>query len=101
MKNLTPKAVWENFYSLTQIPRPSGKKEEVTAFLADYGRKLGLETIVDAMGNVIIRKPASPGYENHPGVICRAIVTWCHKRITIPCLTLRKILSKHMWMANG
>ena len=69
MKNLAPKAVWENFYSLTQIPRPSGKKEEVTAFLADYGRKLGLETIVDAMGNVIIRKPASAGYEDHPGVI--------------------------------
>ena len=69
MKNLAPKAVWEHFYSLTQIPRPSGKKEEVSAFLADYGKSLGLETIVDTIGNVIIRKPASPGYENHPGVI--------------------------------
>ena len=69
MKNLTPKAVWEHFYSLTQIPRPSGKKEEVSAFLAEYGKSLGLETIVDTIGNVIIRKPASPGYENHPGVI--------------------------------
>ena len=69
MKNLAPKAVWEHFYSLTQIPRPSGKKEEVSAFLAAYGKSLGLETIVDTIGNVIIRKPASPGYENHPGVI--------------------------------
>ena len=69
MKNLVPKAVWEHFYSLTQIPRPSGKKEEVSAFLAEYGKSLGLETIVDAIGNVIIRKPVSPGYENHPGVI--------------------------------
>jgi dipeptidase D len=69
MKNLQPQGVWNNFYSLTQIPRPSGKKEEVTAFLADYGRSLGLETIVDNIGNVIIRKPASAGYENHPGVI--------------------------------
>ena len=69
MKNLTPQAVWENFYNLTQIPRPSGQKEEVTAFLANYGRSLGLETIVDSMGNVIIRKPASAGYEDHPGVI--------------------------------
>ncbi|MBQ5388229.1 MAG: aminoacyl-histidine dipeptidase [Paludibacteraceae bacterium] len=69
MKNLQPQGVWSNFYSLTQIPRPSGKKEEVTAFLADYGRSLGLETIVDNIGNVIIRKPASAGYENHPGVI--------------------------------
>ena len=69
MKNLQPQGVWSNFHSLTQIPRPSGKKEEVSAFLADYGRSLGLETIVDSIGNVIIRKPASPGYEDHPGVI--------------------------------
>ena len=69
MKNLQPQGLWSNFYDLTQIPRPSGQKEEVSAFLANYGRSLGLETIVDAIGNVIIRKPASPGYENHSGVI--------------------------------
>ena len=69
MINLEPKAVWQNFHSLTQIPRPSGRKEQISAFLANYGRSLGLETIVDGIGNVIIRKPASPGYENHPGVI--------------------------------
>lgn len=69
MKNLQPQGLWSNFYDLTQIPRPSGQKEEVSAFLANYGRSLGLETIVDGIGNVIIRKPASPGYENHPGVI--------------------------------
>lgn len=69
MKNQEPKALWNNFYSLTQIPRPSGKKQEISQFLADYGRSLGLETIVDQIGNVIIRKPAYPGYENHPGVI--------------------------------
>ena len=69
MKNLKPQGLWNNFYDLTQIPRPSGKKEEISAFLANYGRSLGLETIVDGIGNVIIRKPASPGYENHPGVI--------------------------------
>ena len=69
MKNLQPQGLWSNFYDLTQIPRPSGQKEEVSAFLANYGRSLGLETIVDEIGNVIIRKPASPSYENHPGVI--------------------------------
>ena len=69
MKNLKPQGLWSNFYDLTQIPRPSGRKEEISAFLANYGRSLGLETIVDGIGNVIIRKPASPGYENHPGVI--------------------------------
>lgn len=74
MKNLQPKSLWENFYSLTQIPRPSGKKKEVSDFLADYGRSLGLETLVDEIGNVIIRKPASKGYENHPGVILQGHV---------------------------
>ena len=69
LQDLEPKALWSNFHSLTQIPRPSGKKKEISEFLANYGRSLGLETITDEIGNVIIRKPASAGYENHPGVI--------------------------------
>jgi len=69
MRNLQPKGVWENFYSLTQIPRPSGKKKEIAEFLLNYGMSLGLESEQDEIGNVLIRKPASPGYENHPGVI--------------------------------
>ena len=69
MKNLEPKSLWNNFYKLTQIPRPSGKKKEISEFIANYGRSLGLETIVDEIGNVLIRKPASEGKETHPGVI--------------------------------
>ena len=69
MKNLEPKALWSNFYSLTQIPRPSGKRKEIADFLVNYGKSLGLETLQDEIGNVLIRKPASAGYENHPGVI--------------------------------
>lgn len=72
MKKLTelqPAGVWTNFHALTQIPRPSGKKEEIGKFLVEYGRSLGLETIQDEIGNVIIRKPASPGMESHAGVI--------------------------------
>lgn len=69
MKNLEPKALWENFYRLTQVPRPSGKRKEISDCLAEYGRSLGLETTQDAIGNVLIRKPASAGYENHPCVI--------------------------------
>jgi len=69
MRTLQPKAVWENFYSLTQIPRPSGKKKEIAEFLLNYGQSLGLQSEQDEIGNVLIRKPASAGYENHPGVI--------------------------------
>ena len=69
MKNLEPKGLWKSFYSLTQIPRPSGHCKEVAAFLVNYGKSLGLETLQDEIGNVLIRKPASAGMENHPGVI--------------------------------
>lgn len=70
--SLAPKAVWKHFYSLTQIPRPSGFMQPVTDFLVNFGKSLGLETYVDSIGNVIIRKPASAGYENRRGVILQA-----------------------------
>ncbi|NTV05014.1 MAG: aminoacyl-histidine dipeptidase [Chlorobiaceae bacterium] len=66
---LTPREVWSNFYRLTQIPRPSGHEEKIREFIAGFGKNLGLETIVDDVGNVIIRKPAVPGMENRKGVI--------------------------------
>lgn len=69
MKNLAPQGLWSSFYSLTQIPRPSGKRKEIADFLVNYGKSLDLETLQDEIGNVLIRKPASAGYENHPGVI--------------------------------
>jgi dipeptidase D len=69
MKNLEPKGLWSSFYSLTQIPRPSGKRKEIADFLVSYGKSLGLETLQDEIGNVLIRKPASAGMENRPGVI--------------------------------
>ena len=67
--NLEPALLWKNFYSLTQIPRPSKHEDKVRDFLVQFGKKLGLETIRDEAGNVIIRKPATPGMENHKGVV--------------------------------
>ena len=69
---LAPQNVWKHFYSLTQIPRPSGHMEKITKFLVDFGKGLGLESGVDEAGNVIIRKPATPGMENRKGVILQA-----------------------------
>lgn len=69
---LEPQSVWSNFYSLTQIPRPSKHEGKALDFIAEYGMSLGLEVERDAVGNVIIRKPASPGMENRPGVILQA-----------------------------
>ena len=70
--SLAQKNVWKLFYSLTQIPRPSGHMEKVTDFLMNFGKGLGLESFVDGAGNVIIRKPATPGMENRKGVILQA-----------------------------
>ncbi|MDE5418783.1 aminoacyl-histidine dipeptidase [Labilibaculum sp. DW002] len=67
--SLEPKAIWENFYSLTQIPRPSKHEDEIQAFMVKFGEDLGLETIKDEVGNIIIKKPATPGMEDRMGVI--------------------------------
>ena len=69
---LAPQNVWKHFYSLTQIPRPSGHMEKITKFLIDFGKGLGLESFADGVGNVIIRKPATPGMENRKGIILQA-----------------------------
>lgn len=66
---LEPKIVWENFYKLTQVPRPSKKEEKIQAFMMEFGKGLGLETEKDAVGNIVIRKPATPGMENRKGIV--------------------------------
>lgn len=66
---LNPKAVWKNFYSLTQIPRPSNSEDLIQQFMLDFGNNLGLETFRDNTGNIIIRKPATPGMENRKGIV--------------------------------
>jgi dipeptidase D len=70
--NLAPSNLWKHFYELTQIPRPSGHKEAITAFIENFGKKLGLETTRDAEGNICIRKPATPGYETRPIIILQS-----------------------------
>lgn len=63
ISELEPKLLWENFYKLTQIPRPSKKEQKAAKWIYDFGISLGLETLQDETGNVLIRKPASPGME--------------------------------------
>lgn len=72
IRQLQPTAVWQNFYNLCQVPHPSGKRKEVGEFVMNFGKVLGLETLQDETGNVLIRKPAYPGMEDHDGVILQA-----------------------------
>ena len=69
IQNLDPQVVWKNFYALTQIPRPSKHEELAVEYMYNWGVSHGLETIKDEVGNIIIRKPATPGCENMKGVI--------------------------------
>ena len=69
IKELEPKIVWNNFYNLTQIPRPSKHEGKVIEYLYNWGVSHGFETIRDKGGNIIIRVPATPGMENRRGVI--------------------------------
>ncbi len=70
--NLSPKSVWKYFHDLNQIPRPTGQMDEVTKYVIELGKSLNLETKQDKAGNVLITKPASKGYENHPAVIIQS-----------------------------
>lgn len=72
IENLEPKRVWKHFYSLTRIPRPSKREQKAVEYMYEWGKSLGLETIKDEVGNIIIRKPATPGMENRTGIIFQA-----------------------------
>jgi dipeptidase D len=70
--DLSPECIWRNFYALTQVPRPSGHLERVQQFLLDFAAKAGVEAFKDPAGNIVMRKPATPGMENRKGVILQA-----------------------------
>ena len=69
IKDLKPALVWNNFYQLTRYPRPSKHEEKVREFLLKWGKEHKVETFADATGNVIMKVPATPGYENRKTVI--------------------------------
>jgi dipeptidase D len=69
IRNLVPGQLWNYFYEITQIPHPSKKEQKIIEYMREFGRKNNLETFVDDIGNVIIRKPGTKGMENRKGVI--------------------------------
>lgn len=80
VRELTPKEIWENFADLNAVPRPSKKEERVIQFMVDFGKRLGLETHTDRVGNIIIKKPATPGMEDRPTVILQSHVDMVHQK---------------------
>ena len=72
VRQLEPASLWGHFADLNDVPRPSKKEERVIAFMRSFGESLGLETLVDEVGNVIIRKPATPGFENQLPIVMQS-----------------------------
>ncbi|MEA4936966.1 MAG: aminoacyl-histidine dipeptidase [Paludibacter sp.] len=72
MKNLEPKALWNYFHQITQIPRPSKKEEKIRTYLKNFAEQQQLYWTEDAVGNLLICKNATTGYENRPAVILQA-----------------------------
>ena len=72
IKKLKPESIWNHFADLNSVPRPSKKEEKVIKFIKDFGASLHLETIEDICGNVVIKKPATPGYENRKKVVLQS-----------------------------
>ncbi len=80
VRALEPSSLWNHFADLNQVPRASKKEEEVIQFMVDFGKGLGLETKVDQVGNVIIKKPASPGMENRQIVVLQSHLDMVHQK---------------------
>ena len=82
LKDLQPNDVFKYFEEISQIPRGSGDEKRISDYLAKFGKDLGLETIQDEALNIIIKKPATKGYENAPTVILQGHMDMvCEKNI--------------------
>jgi len=80
IRQLEPQIVWNHFSDLNAVPRASKKEERIIAFMKAFGENLGLETLVDHVGNVIIRKPATSGFENLKTVTLQSHIDMVHQK---------------------
>lgn len=80
IRSLAPTSVWNHFADLNAIPRASKKEQRVIEFAKSFGEKLGLPTHVDSIGNVIIKKPATPGMESRMTVALQGHLDMVHQK---------------------
>ncbi|MFT5336689.1 MAG: dipeptidase D [Sphingobacteriales bacterium] len=80
VRQLEPQSLWNHFSDLNAVPRPSKKEERVIQFMLDFGAKHGFETHKDAIGNVILKKAATPGMEDRETVILQSHLDMVHQK---------------------
>ncbi len=84
MLSLSPKVVWKYFYQMTQVPRPSKKEEKIIAYLENFAQEHNLQYKKDAVGNMVISKPATKGYEDRETVVLQSHVDMvCEKNADV------------------
>lgn len=72
MTDLEPKIVWHYFDEICKIPHPSGKEEKIIEYIVNFGKSKGLETQTDEVGNILIRKAATPGLEHLTPIVLQS-----------------------------
>ena len=80
IRNLEPKALWNNFADLNAVPRPSKKEEKVRQFMMNFAEKHDLDALIDPVGNVIIKKPATKGMENRKTIVMQSHLDMVHQK---------------------
>ena len=80
IRDLQPKALWNNFADLNEVPRASKKENRIIEFIKNFGEQLGLETQVDETGNVVIRKSATAGLEDRKTVVLQSHLDMVHQK---------------------
>ncbi len=80
IEDLEPKCVWQHFQDINRIPRASTKEDQIVKYMVSFGKSLKLETVVDSIGNVIIKKPATVGKENHKTVVLQGHLDMVHQK---------------------
>ena len=80
VRNIAPQNVWNHFADLNAVPRPSKKEERVIQFMLDFGKSLNLDTSVDKVGNIIIKKPATSGMEDRKAIVMQGHLDMVHQK---------------------
>lgn len=80
IRNIAPQNVWNHFADLNAVPRPSKKEERIIQFMVDFGKSLNLDTSVDKVGNMIIKKPATSGMEDRKAIVMQGHVDMVHQK---------------------
>lgn len=74
VRNLEPKLLWNYFYEMSQIPRPSKKEEKIRQYVIEFAKSNNFKYVEDETGNIVVYAPATPGYENTPTIVLQGHV---------------------------